>query len=39
MDIEPLQIKNKYYYDCKDIIIYDFDIMIMILLYWIQARY
>ena len=25
MDIEPLQIKNKYYYDCDDIIIYDFD--------------
>ena len=25
MDIEPLQIKNKYYYDCNDIIIYNFD--------------
>ena len=25
MDIEPLQIKSKYYYDCDDIIIYDFD--------------
>ena len=25
MDIEPLQIKNKYYYDCDDIIIYNFD--------------
>ena len=25
MDIEPLQIKNKYYYDCDDILIYDFD--------------
>ena len=25
MDIEPLQMKNKYYYDCDDIIIYDFD--------------
>ena len=25
MDIEPLQIKNKYYYDCDNIIIYDFD--------------
>ena len=25
MDIEPLQIKDKYYYDCDDIIIYDFD--------------
>ena len=25
MDIESLQIKNKYYYDCDDIIIYDFD--------------
>ena len=25
MDIEPLQITNKYYYDCDDIIIYDFD--------------
>ena len=25
MDIKPLQIKNKYYYDCDDIIIYDFD--------------
>ena len=25
MDIEPLQVKNKYYYDCDDIIIYDFD--------------
>ena len=25
MNIEPLQIKNKYYYDCDDIIIYDFD--------------
>ena len=24
MDIESLQIKNKYYYDCDDIIIYDF---------------
>ena len=23
-DIESLQIKNKYYYDCDDIIIYDF---------------
>ena len=23
MDIEPLQIKNEYYYDCDDIIIYD----------------
>ena len=23
MDIEPLQIKNKYYYDCDDIIISD----------------
>ena len=26
MDIEPLQIKNKYCYDCDNIIIYDFDI-------------
>ena len=25
MDIESLQIKNKYYYDCDDIIIYNFD--------------
>ena len=25
MDIEPLQIKNKYYYDWDDIIIYDFN--------------
>ena len=25
MAVEPLQIKNKYYYDCDDIIIYDFD--------------
>ena len=25
MDIESLQIKNIYYYDCDDIIIYDFD--------------
>ena len=25
MDIESLQIINKYYYDCDDIIIYDFD--------------
>ena len=25
MDIESLQIKNKYYYDCDDMIIYDFD--------------
>ena len=25
MDIESLQIKNKYYYDCDDTIIYDFD--------------
>ena len=25
MDMEQLQIKNKYYYDCDDIIIYDFD--------------
>ena len=25
MDIEALQIKNKYYYGCDDIIIYDFD--------------
>ena len=25
MDIKSLQIKNKYYYDCDDIIIYDFD--------------
>ena len=25
MDIKPLQIKNKYYDDCDDIIIYDFD--------------
>ena len=25
MDMESLQIKNKYYYDCDDIIIYDFD--------------
>ena len=25
MNIELLQIKNKYYYDCDDIIIYDFD--------------
>ena len=25
MDIEPLQMKNKYYYDCDDITIYDFD--------------
>ena len=25
MNIEPLQIKNKYYYDCDDIIIYGFD--------------
>ena len=25
MDIESLQIKNKYYYDCDDIIIYDFN--------------
>ena len=25
MDIESLQIKDKYYYDCDDIIIYDFD--------------
>ena len=25
MDIKLLQIKNKYYYDCDDIIIYDFD--------------
>ena len=25
MDIESLQIKNKYHYDCDDIIIYDFD--------------
>ena len=23
--MESLQIKNKYYYDCDDIIIYDFD--------------
>ena len=26
MDIESLQIKNKYDYDCDDIIIYGFDI-------------
>ena len=25
MDIESLQIKNKYYYDCDEIIIYNFD--------------
>ena len=25
MDLESLQIKNKYYYDCDDIIIYDFN--------------
>ena len=25
MDIEPLQIKNKHYYDCDDIMIYNFD--------------
>ena len=25
MDRKPLQIKNKYYYNCDDIIIYDFD--------------
>ena len=25
MDTQPLQIKNKYYYNCDDIIIYDFD--------------
>ena len=25
MGIESLQIKNKYYYDCDDIMIYDFD--------------
>ena len=25
MDTKPLQIKNKYYYDCDDIVIYDFD--------------
>ena len=25
MDIKSLQIKNKYYYGCDDIIIYDFD--------------
>ena len=25
MDIESLPIKNKYYYDCDDTIIYDFD--------------
>ena len=25
MDIESLQIKSKYYYDCDDIIIYNFD--------------
>ena len=25
VDIEPLQIKNKYYYDCDDIKIYDLD--------------
>ena len=25
MDVELLKIKNKYYYDCDDIIIYDFD--------------
>ena len=25
MDIQPLQIKNKNYYNCDDIIIYDFD--------------
>ena len=25
MDIDPLQIKNKYYYDWDDIIIYDFN--------------
>ena len=25
MDIESLQIKNKYYYDCDDVIIYNFD--------------
>ena len=25
MDTEPLQIRNKNYYDCDDIIIYDFD--------------
>ena len=25
IDIESLQMKNKYYYDCDDIIIYDFD--------------
>ena len=25
MDIEPLQIKNKHYYDCNNVIIYDFD--------------
>ena len=25
MDIESLQIKSKYYYDCDDIMIYDFD--------------
>ena len=25
MDRKPLQIKNKYYYDCDDIIIYDFN--------------
>ena len=25
MDIESLQIINKYYYDCDNIMIYDFD--------------
>ena len=25
INIESLQMKNKYYYDCDDIIIYDFD--------------
>ena len=25
MSIKSLKIKNKYYYDCDDIIIYDFD--------------
>ena len=25
MDIESLQIKSKYYYDCDDTITYDFD--------------
>ena len=25
MDIESLHLKNKYYYDCDDIIVYDFD--------------